>query len=878
MIAPVSAGSVAPAYPARRERLLVAALTWGALALRLIHLGRDSLWYDETVSVYLAGQPAAELIAHTARDIHPPLYYLLLRAWLVVAGYPTGHADPTGFRLEFMAAFLSLFFGVVLVPLTWQLARRLGLGSLTAGLAALLIAISPFGVWYSQEVRMYTLGACLGVVVLLATLPFLRRHESSSRLRRAAVLYAVAAAAGMVTLYYFAFLLVSLNILVLVALALQWRRLARSGPLWRTSGVLRKDRPEQGEKPLTFHLSPFTRLFLWLAAQAGALLLFLPWLPTAWRQATNPPVPPWRSAPQLLNVLIESWSALTLGQSANPARFWPLLLLALALVILGIAAARRSPIDNSQLTIDNWQFLLTAAFGPLLLILLASPWTPLYHVRYLFTYSPPFSILLAMGLAALWRWNTRLSRALALTSLILLLAGSAAALRSFWDDPAYTADDHRTAVRELAQRWRPGDVILANAGYTYTALLTYWPGPVAWHGRLTDYAQNAVQPNAPGPVILQTGHIDGQAGLGWGDPRSDFYALPRDAMQTALRDLSSQTDRLWHYRIYDTVNDPTGAVRDALAAGWTLVDDRVYPGEANLRVQGWQGMRAALSSYLPPAAATFNGWLDLRLAPDAVPSTVEAGAALDVSRALWSRNPAAPGQPAALSLRLVDADGAVWAASDEPLGGNALDLATTSELVQPLRLAIPAGTTPGIYDLALVVYDPQTGQPLDAVTSGGQSDSQAMLGQVEVTRPAQPQAAQPAQGDFGPLRLVEAATPAAAVSPGDAIPVELLWQAAPDFVPEPLVVVVQLLDGAGNVAASLEAEPLNGRYPTTQWQPGELVRDRQVLAVPDGVAPGTYRLIVGLYRAADGQRLPTPSGLLGLAKRDFFTAQEIEVR
>ncbi len=114
--------------------------------------------------------------------------------------------------------------------------------------------------------------------------------------------------------------------------------------------------------------------------------------------------------------------------------------------------------------------------------------------------------------------------------------------------------------------------------------------------------------------------MDGDPAIGWGDPRSDFYALPLDEMQTALRDLSAQTDRLWHYRIYDTVNDPQGAIRAALETGWTLLDDRVYPGEANLRVQGWQGMRQALSSYLPPTVATFDGWL--ALAPGARRRTV----------------------------------------------------------------------------------------------------------------------------------------------------------------------------------------------------------------------------------------------------------------
>ncbi len=92
------------------------------------------------------------------------------------------------------------------------------------------------------------------------------------------------------------------------------------------------------------------------------------------------------------------------------------------------------------------------------------------------------------------------------------------------------------------------------------------------------------------------------------------------------------------------------------------------------------------------------------------------------------------------------------------------------------------------------------------------------------------------------------------------------------------MVVVQLLDRDGQVAASLEQEPLAGRYPTTQWQPGELVRDRHALPLPDDLAPGTYKLIVGLYRAADGQRLTTASGPFGLAQADHVVVREIEVR
>ncbi len=842
----------------RRHRHFVTLSVLLAFALRLVQLGADSLWYDETVSVYLAGQPAADLIGHTARDIHPPLYYLLLRGWLLLAGYPTGHADATGNGLEFMAGFFSLAFGVLLVPLTWQLARRLRLGAATATVAAWLIAVSPFGVWYSQEVRMYTLGACLGVITLLATIPFLERAATPRRLRYAAVVYALAAAAGMYTLYYFAFLLISLNLLLVPALL-----------------VARRPRPGIEGRGEDRH-----RLLLWLAAQIGTLLLYAPWLPVAWRQATNPPVPPWRTTPQLLEAILESWTALTLGQTARPVDFWPLLVLALGLVVIGSVTARRSSIGNARLTVGHWLFLLTAVFGPLLLILLASAVTPLYHVRYLFTYSPAFSVLLAMGVTALWQRATRMGRALALTSTALLLMGSAAALQRLWTDPIYAADDHRAAVRELAQRWRPGDVILVNAGYAYPALLTYWPLPVAWHGRLTDYTPDigAQAKAGQAAVILQTGHVDGAPDLGWGDPRSDFFALPQEALQTALRDLAVQTDRLWHYRIYDTVNDPQGIIRNALTSDWTLFDDRVYRGEANLRVQGWQGLHQALSSYRSPTTATFGDWLEVAIAPDAIPLQAPAGGTLYVPRVLWSRLPGRAPHPVALSLRLLDPSGEVWAAHDEPLGGNQLDLTTASELVQPLQITVPRGTAPGVYDLALVVYNPATGEPLPAAATPGVSDNQAVLGQVEVKRPSQTSPIPRARGDFGPLRLLAATTPATVISPGDAIPVELLWQAAPDYTAEPLVVVVQLLDSRGQVLAGLEQEPLQGRYPTTRWQAGELVRDRHQLAVPAETPAGNFQLIVGLYRAADARRLTTAGGPLGLTKQDHVVVREIMVR
>ncbi|MHB0878012.1 MAG: glycosyltransferase family 39 protein, partial [Anaerolineae bacterium] len=128
--------------PGRSALPLAALLCAAALALRLPYLGAESLWYDETVSAFLASQPIADALVHTALDIHPPGYYLLQHFWTRLAG--------SG---EYSLAFLSLWFGVLLVALTFRVTRGV-FGTGAALVAAVLSALSAYSVWYSQEVRM----------------------------------------------------------------------------------------------------------------------------------------------------------------------------------------------------------------------------------------------------------------------------------------------------------------------------------------------------------------------------------------------------------------------------------------------------------------------------------------------------------------------------------------------------------------------------------------------------------------------------------------------------------------------------------------------------------------------------------------------------
>src|SRR5215207_3611401 len=105
-----------------------------AFAARLLHIQTQSIWFDEGWSAYATQQPTLPAAAE-ADATNPPLYYMLLN--LAARGFGD---SPFALRL------FSLFVGLLAIPLTYQLARRLF--NPRAGLyAALLAAFSPLLWW-----------------------------------------------------------------------------------------------------------------------------------------------------------------------------------------------------------------------------------------------------------------------------------------------------------------------------------------------------------------------------------------------------------------------------------------------------------------------------------------------------------------------------------------------------------------------------------------------------------------------------------------------------------------------------------------------------------------------------------------------------------
>ncbi|MCX6724644.1 MAG: glycosyltransferase family 39 protein, partial [Candidatus Shapirobacteria bacterium] len=117
------------------------------LVLRLINLNQ-SLWLDETVQALTSKGSFLNVFNELQGDFHPPLYHLLMWGWVHIFG-----------NGEIVMRIPSVLFGVATIWVVYQIGKLIKPKSSLPLLAALLMAIAPFHVYYSQEARTYAFTA-----------------------------------------------------------------------------------------------------------------------------------------------------------------------------------------------------------------------------------------------------------------------------------------------------------------------------------------------------------------------------------------------------------------------------------------------------------------------------------------------------------------------------------------------------------------------------------------------------------------------------------------------------------------------------------------------------------------------------------------------
>jgi hypothetical protein len=104
--------------------------------------------------------------------------------------------------------------------------------------------------------------------------------------------------------------------------------------------------------------------------------------------------------------------------------------------------------------------------------------------------------------------------------------------------------------------------------------------------------------------------------------------------------------------------------------------------------------------------------------------------------------------------------------------------------------------------------------------------------------------------DFGPTIHLRGFTSDLMARRGQRLALELSWE--PRATPPADYALFAHLIGPGGRRIAQADLP----YPTSQWRPGRYVTTQLPLAIPAEAPPGTYRLVIGMYDPAGGQRLP----------------------
>jgi mannosyltransferase len=411
--------------PALR-RTLLGLIVLLAAHLRLHALAARSFWLDEGVSAELSRLRWSQFfLVLWHREANMALYYVLLHCWMKIGSS------------EAFVRGLSVIFAVATVPLIYALGKRL-FGRVVGLIAALLLAINWYHIFYSQEARSYALTIFL---VTLSTWLLVRNLQEPASARWWS--YALVSALSFYGHFFAALVIVAqgASFLLVRGSNFPWRDYARS-LRWIGYIVL----------PLAI-----------VAARIGGA-------PVDWIQRT--------SIPQFYYFFRDLTGA---------GSMWLVALDALAIVLAAFAAWRvwhkrdRAHEASGWSNAQSYALVFSWFFVPVLLTSAVSLFRPFFVVRYLIFCLPALILLLAVGIASLRP---------KVLAWLLAVAISALTFQSthnyFHQGYAPYREDWRAASAYVLDHAQPGDGII----FTPLGRIPY------------EYYRTQRNPVPPGPAPL----------------------------------------------------------------------------------------------------------------------------------------------------------------------------------------------------------------------------------------------------------------------------------------------------------------------------------------------------------------------------------------
>ncbi len=430
---------------AKRWQFLILALVV-SLSFQLLTIGKWSVWHDEGYTDMLIDYPVGEVVTRTGYDVHPPLYYLVLKGWQAVVG-----------SSEFALRSLSVIFMLLTIAATYFLVRKLW-GERSANWALLPLSLAPVLIRYGQEMRMYAMVSLIGIAATYILVTLLKDGSKLSKQKRLGlqVSYALLILSLLYSHYFSVFIPV-VHWLMVVGYLVDTKQLKKVKQLPRLL-LAREWR-------------------WWVVSYVAVIVGFLPWLPKFITQTDQVSSGFWINEAGVHSFL-STISAFVLFRPVwmhwELTNWYAVLAFATAAICFVIFRAawkgHKSWLERS---------LLIGYFvvPPLLLFLISMPpRNSVYYDRYLTMYAPMFFAALGVGLAVLaGKTSTRKIRKMPLVGVVLaLLLGFGIYNASVYGNNYGHTTDENFNMKQLSGALKPqymtGDqVVVDNLGQYFNA-------------------------------------------------------------------------------------------------------------------------------------------------------------------------------------------------------------------------------------------------------------------------------------------------------------------------------------------------------------------------------------------------------------------------
>ena len=732
------------------------------------------------------------------KDTFPPLHHYVLAILMVVMGWS-----------EFSVRYASLLAGVLAVPLTYQVGKLL-VGRKTGLWAALVMAFSPFMVYFSQETRAYS---WLVLTSLLSVYTFVKIVRSLTERGQAGVgqwaCFAVAAAAMLYTHF------LSLWILVVEGLYFIWfwSKRRRGFRAWVVAhiavGVL---------------FLPWALLMLGIVAsdstanagtqqvagiQTDAPIASLLWI---WQEGQSA-----RGDISLLDTLRQAVVSFTVGDflSAPWETLGVLALVGIAIAgSIELARGRRndsgSAAREQRSVFPNPSLFLTLyAFLPVLLCYaVAFPASRPHWAKYFIMALPAYSLMIGAGVAALGRW-----RNIAAVLAAVIVAGfSLFSLYNYFENPAHARPDIRPGVRFMEAFSASNDALLANPRGSSPPLWYYYHGDQPYY-----------RPDQIDPELLQ--EIAGKHSGLWVVQNMPVGFDPDESIERWLT-----------YYTYRTFTDWVGQL---VFRYYSMPAKGPLALERTLEAPVLFGESIALREYRA--------------------SVQTAGRTQVVQLELAWRAQTDMDEDFMVGARVVGTSGQIWGQTNSSPLGNfrpTIGWEQGEMVLDHLGILLSPGAPPGEYSVQLWMYREQDGTLLPIVARGAEIHDGALnLGSIRVDAPQYTPVAgmlnltEEIDRSFDGLTLIGYRTADGPATPGDQAIVSLFWTATRSDLPA-YEASLWIEDEAGR-ELNRSTAGIGGTYPTSRWASGEVIRDQYSLAVPRDVPDGVYPVKLRISDSGD---------------------------